>query len=127
MLARVTNYNYRNSFPTCVGNIHLARGMPVTKDFDPRVLEELGKFQRIRIEILEKPKAKATKEPEIEAQEAPEAETPKGPATDLFAFTVKELRAMAAKAGVKRAASLKKGELIKGLEESYGKHTVSEG
>lgn len=103
MLARVTNYNIRDRFPTRGGNILLRRGLPYTYDFDPRTIEDLRKYPLIKVEVLEKPK----------------------PKTDYAALKAKDLRRMAAESGIKGANSLKKAELIRLLEEKNGKHAIS--
>jgi hypothetical protein len=98
MLARITNYNIRSRFPTCCGDIVLPRRQPRLDDFDPRIVEELKKIPMIQVEVLGKPFSK---------------------------MKINELRAEAKKAGIERAFFLKKEELIKRLEESHGKHTIS--
>ncbi len=97
MLARITNYSYRQVFPTCIGNIRLPRQRPVTDEFDLQALKELSEFEHVHVEVL------GGKE--------------LAPQVDYAGFRINELRSMAARAGVKRAFRMTKAELIKTLEE----------
>jgi hypothetical protein len=102
MLVRITNHNSRETFPTHAGPIYFRRGKPEVRDISQRLIDDLKRYAKMHIEVLERP-------------------------VDFSKIKINDLRAAARKAGVERVSFLKKEELIKQLEESHGKHTVSKG
>jgi len=96
MRARITNYSYRNVFPTCLGNLFIPRGKEIELN-DAQAIKELKNFPQVEIKVLEK-----------EAM------------VDYSVYSINELRSIAARAGIKGSFFKSKKELIKLLEEKDG-------
>ena len=96
MRARITNYSYRNVFPTCLGNLFIPRGKQIELD-NAQAIKELKRFPQVEIEVIENE-----------------------PMVDYSVYSINELRSIAARAGVKDSFFKSKKELIKLLEEKDG-------
>jgi len=96
MRARITNYSYRNVFPTCLGNLFIPRGKQIELD-NAQAIMELKRFPQVEIEVIENE-----------------------PMVDYSVYSINELRSIAARAGVKDSFFKSKKELIKLLEEKDG-------
>jgi len=96
MRARITNYSYRNVFPTCLGNLFIPRGKEIELD-DTRVIKEMKRFPQVEIKVLENE-----------------------PMVRYSIYSINELRSIAARAGIRGSFFKSKKELIKLLEEKDG-------
>lgn len=93
MLARITNYSYRRIFPTCLGNMFIARQKPIELRHS-KAINELSHFKDVLVEVLEPDER-----------------------IDYGRYPIHQLRKIATQVGIKGSFFMKKIELIKKLEE----------
>jgi len=94
MLARITNYGYRNRFPTHLGDLLIPRGTAIDLK-DQRALKELQHFQDLQIDIVE----------------------PADPPIDYSKYPINQLRRIAKNQGIKDSFFLKKSVLVEKLSK----------
>jgi hypothetical protein len=95
MRALVTNFGYRRSFPTCIGDIFIPRNQAVEIE-DRQALKELKSFPHIKVEILEA-----------------------DPKVDYSGYSINQLRNIASQLGHEGTFKMRKVDIINLLEENY--------
>jgi hypothetical protein len=108
MQVAVTNEGATRSFPTCIGNVFIARGETRMID-NEKAADELAKFPRLKFEF---------KTATITPVAGPKTEKPKS--IDWAAMRLQDLRAIAARYGLNGGPRRRKAELIKVLTEILG-------
>lgn len=97
MKAIVTNYGNTEFFPTCLGNILLARRIPRYDIVSIQALKELRKFHFVEVKVIEG---------SLDA-----------PPIDYSRYSINQLRSIAKTRGYKTVFTARKADLIKFLTE----------